>query len=104
MEFVGLRVKDVDFGDNRITVRDGKSGKDRVTMLPQSIKTTLIFLHVLNRGGHGVLGPADSLLRQQDKMHWPAIGYPSNSTIFLIKRSRFVCKPTHPPHTASAVV
>jgi integron integrase len=41
METVRLRVKDVDFGYNRITVRDGKGGKDRVTMLPQSIKPSL---------------------------------------------------------------
>jgi integrase len=30
----GLRVKDIDFGYGQITVRDGKGGKDRVTMLP----------------------------------------------------------------------
>jgi integron integrase len=41
METVRLRVKDVDFGYNRINVRDGKGGKDRVTMLPQSIKPAL---------------------------------------------------------------
>jgi len=41
METVRLRVKDVDFGYNRITVRDGKGGKDRVTMLPQTVKPTL---------------------------------------------------------------
>ena len=34
MECVRLRVKDVDFGYLRITVRDGKGAKDRVTMLP----------------------------------------------------------------------
>ena len=34
MECVRLRVKDVDFAYARITVRDGKGGKDRVTMLP----------------------------------------------------------------------
>jgi integrase len=32
MECVRLRVKDVDFGYARITVRDAKGGKDRVTM------------------------------------------------------------------------
>jgi integron integrase len=41
METVRLRVKDVDFGYNRITVRDGKGGKDRHTMLPQSVKRPL---------------------------------------------------------------
>lgn len=34
MEAVRLRVKDVDFSRGEITVRDGKGGKDRVTMLP----------------------------------------------------------------------
>jgi integron integrase len=34
MECVRLRVKDVDLGYLRVTVRDGKGGKDRITMLP----------------------------------------------------------------------
>jgi integron integrase len=33
MECVRLRVKDVDLGYLRVTVRDGKGGKDRITML-----------------------------------------------------------------------
>ncbi len=33
-EAVRLRVKDVDFGRKEITVRHGKSGKDRMTLLP----------------------------------------------------------------------
>lgn len=37
MECVRLRVKDVDFSMNQINVRDGKGGKDRVTMLPQTL-------------------------------------------------------------------
>jgi integron integrase len=41
MECVRLRVKDVDFAMNQITVRDGKGGKDRVTMLPQSLAQAL---------------------------------------------------------------
>jgi integron integrase len=36
MECVRLRVKDVDFERRLITVRDGKGGKDRVTLLPAS--------------------------------------------------------------------
>jgi len=36
MECVRLRVKDADFERGEILVRDGKGGKDRVTMLPQS--------------------------------------------------------------------
>lgn len=41
MECVRLRVKDVDFGYARITVRDGKGAKDRVTMLPVNIAAPL---------------------------------------------------------------
>jgi len=41
MECVRLRVKDVDFGRNEILVRDGKGGKDRVTMLPQGLVQAL---------------------------------------------------------------
>jgi integron integrase len=41
MECVRLRVKDVDLGYLRITVRDGKGGKDRVTMLPVNLAKSL---------------------------------------------------------------
>jgi integron integrase len=34
LEMLRLRVKDFDFGYGQITIRDGKGGKDRVTMLP----------------------------------------------------------------------
>jgi integron integrase len=37
MECLRLRVKDVDFSRNEITVRDGKGGKDRRTVLPKSL-------------------------------------------------------------------
>jgi len=41
MEAVRLRVKDIDFSRNEITVRDGKGEKDRVTMLPLAVKQRL---------------------------------------------------------------
>jgi integron integrase len=41
MECVRLRIKDVDFGYLRITVREGKGGKDRVTMLPVNLSKSL---------------------------------------------------------------
>lgn len=41
MECVRLRVKDVDFGYARITVRDGKGAKDRLTMLPLQVAQPL---------------------------------------------------------------
>jgi integron integrase len=36
IECLRLRVKDIDFNQRQITVRSGKGGKDRVTMLPRS--------------------------------------------------------------------
>ncbi len=41
MECVRLRIKDVDFELAQITVRDGKGGKDRVTMLPLNLAEPL---------------------------------------------------------------
>lgn len=40
-ECLKLRVKDLDFGYRQILVRDGKGGKDRVTMLPQAVVAPL---------------------------------------------------------------
>ncbi|WP_426994701.1 tyrosine-type recombinase/integrase [Methylomonas sp. CM2] len=37
MEAVRLRIKDVELSRKEIVVRDGKGGKDRVTMLPDSL-------------------------------------------------------------------
>ncbi|MDO8689382.1 MAG: tyrosine-type recombinase/integrase [Dehalococcoidia bacterium] len=41
MEYLCLRVQDIDFARNEITVRDGKGAQARVTMLPESLKTPL---------------------------------------------------------------
>jgi len=41
MECLKLRVQDIDFERNQIIVRAGKGDKDRVTLLPQSIKEAL---------------------------------------------------------------
>jgi integron integrase len=38
MECLRLRVQDIDFARNEILVRDGKGAKDRLTMLPESLK------------------------------------------------------------------
>ena len=42
LECCHLRVKDVDFSTNQIVIRNGKGGKDRVTMLPTAVKAALI--------------------------------------------------------------
>ena len=41
MECCRLRVKDVDLGRGEIVVRDGKGRKDRITMLPSSLRDAL---------------------------------------------------------------
>ena len=55
-ECLQLRIKDVDFDQNLIVVRDGKGEQDRVTMLPDSIKELLkhqidrvVYLHELDQ-------------------------------------------------------
>jgi integron integrase len=41
LECAELRVKDLHFDRGEVTIRDGKGGKDRVTMLPATLKTPL---------------------------------------------------------------
>ncbi len=41
MECIRLRIKDVDFERNQIVVRNGKGGKDRMTMLPEKYRDRL---------------------------------------------------------------
>lgn len=41
IECLRLRVQDIDFSYNQITIRAGKGDKDRYTMLPQIVKTPL---------------------------------------------------------------
>jgi integron integrase len=42
MECVRMRVKDIDFEQNHIIVRDGKGMKDRSTILPEQLKSLLL--------------------------------------------------------------
>jgi integron integrase len=42
MECLRLRVKDLDFSYEQLTVRDGKGEKDRITMLPSKLKQPLV--------------------------------------------------------------
>lgn len=41
LEALRLRVKDMDFGRNELTVREGKGGKDRITVLPLAVREPL---------------------------------------------------------------
>jgi len=42
MEAIRLRVKDIDFERGELTIREGKGAKDRVTMLPESLRNGLL--------------------------------------------------------------
>jgi integron integrase len=42
LEGLQLRIKDVDFGASQITIRGGKGNKDRVTLLPASLREDLL--------------------------------------------------------------
>ena len=72
LEGLRLRVQDVDFGANQIFIRDGKGGKDRVTMLPQSLtlplKDHLLTVKRLHEkdlaGGYGEVWLSESLIRK----------------------------------------
>jgi len=62
MEAVRLRVKDVELERREIIVRDGKGGKDRVTMLPESLLEPMRVQLALRRQWHEqdvMLGKAD---------------------------------------------
>lgn len=77
MECVRLRVLDVGFEQNQLTVHDGKGGNSRITMLPQAVKESLR-LHLsqveaqhqmdLQRGAGSVYLP-DALTRKYPQAH-----------------------------------
>ena len=50
-ECLRLRVQDIDFGANQIIIRDGKGFKDRITLLPETVKRALREHHP---GGQGL--------------------------------------------------
>ncbi len=72
MECLRLRVQDIDFAQREITVRQGKAGRDRVTMLPERLipplQTHLRHVRALHqhdlRDGWGRVVLPDSLARK----------------------------------------
>lgn len=77
LEVLRLRVQDIDFERCEVMIRDGKGGKDRVTMLPQSLVQPLTEqlrfarrLHARDLAdGHGEVWLSESLSRK-----YPAAG------------------------------
>jgi integron integrase len=72
MECLGLRVKDIDFGNLQIIVRDGKGEDDRSTVLPDSLIPELqLHLHQVQllhqkdmKAGHGEVYLPTALARK----------------------------------------
>ena len=72
IECLRLRVKDIDFEYNQITVRCGKGDKDRVVPLPQSVKEAfknhLVFVKTQHerdlKAGYGSVELPDALARK----------------------------------------
>ena len=74
MEAVRLRVKDVELSRREIIVRDGKGGKDRVTMLPDSLLEAVRAHLVLRRAWHEqdlLLGKVDVWLPDALAVKYP---------------------------------
>jgi integron integrase len=71
-ECLNLRVKDLDFGYRQILIRDGKGGKDRITMLPGSViepmQAHLVKVKALHERdlaqGYGDVELPDALMRK----------------------------------------
>ena len=77
-ELVSLRVKDIDLERSQLIIRQGKGNKDRVTVLPESLKRPLkkqlqlcrkIYLNDREAGANGVALP-QALERKIQKASW----------------------------------
>ncbi|MDB5306380.1 MAG: integron integrase [Gemmataceae bacterium] len=72
LECLRLRVKDLDFARNELTVREGKGAKDRVTIFPAAVQPGLTIhledvrtLHARDlRAGHGRVYLPNALARK----------------------------------------
>jgi integron integrase len=84
LECLRLRIQDVDFGQNLISVRGGKGGKDRTTILPRNLRAALqaqievvkALHHQDLEEGYGEVYIAEALARKYPKAaretswHW----------------------------------
>lgn len=90
-----LRVRDIDFEYRQITIRDGKGGKDRVTILPEaaleSLRTHLERVKALYemdlREGYGMVDLPYALARKYPKVEtdrgWQYVFHSSKLSVAL---------------------
>jgi integrase len=81
LECLQLRVKDVDFPANQITIRSGKGARDRVTMLPAAAKPGLLE-HIASVRRLGVAaGRAGAKVSSSSTRVRMAVGLPGHSPL-----------------------
>jgi integron integrase len=101
-ECLKLRVKDVDFNYRQVIVRDGKGGKDRITMLPAAVieplKAHLVRVKSLHErdvaAGYGDVELPDAIARKYPraahdwgwKFVFPAYRYSADPRTGVIRR------------------
>jgi integrase len=76
MEALRLRVKDVELSRKEIIVRDGKGGKARIPMLPESLLEVRRLQLVLRRAWHEqdlMLNKADVWLPDALALNYPKV-------------------------------
>ena len=113
MECTRLRVKDVDFDQHQLIVRDGKGGKDRITMLPdrlvEPLKTHLCKVAVLHKkdlsegwgwGRAPPLRPGEEVSEREPRMGM-AVRIPGHTSLYR-SALRDRAAPSHRPHGIAA--
>jgi integrase len=109
MECVSLRVKDVDFDRHEVLVREGKGGKDRVSMLPQTLvsslqehlqKVRVLFEMDRNNDVSGV-AMLDVLSRKYPEAgkSWGCFCVQLFGQLFIVSSDRYFCRSAHKPGT-----
>lgn len=68
LEALRLRVKDLDFVRHQVVIRDGYDIRTVQELLGhKDLNTTMIYTHVLNRGGRGIRSPLDRITSWQSE-------------------------------------
>jgi integron integrase len=115
MECVRLRVKDIDFDQRQIVVRNGKGGKDRVTVLPNSVVAALRVHLERRREQHRrklAAGAGEAYLPYALHRKYPAGGrmwwwqfvFAANSDVYLPELGRAVSWHLHEKSVQRAVL
>src|SRR5258705_3405128 len=98
VEALQLRIKDVDFGGNEITVRGGKGDRDRRAMLPERVQGALLPHLAEVRAQHERHGPCDP---PRPRRHVDRKSTRLNSRHLSISYAVFCLEKKNPPYHAT---